>query len=1151
MSELKEFNIDEFEIGKNLYIEASAGTGKTYTIELLVEKMLQNNIPLSKILIVTYTDKAAGELCDRIRKKIISCLENDSNNSIFTTALQEVGNAQIFTFHSFCQNVLNNFAYETKSSLNLELVNDNNIEDIVDRFIRDKWQKLDDFQELLKYEDFKINDLKSECINAVNRYNLFINLSIEDLKIKDSDRKSLEQKFVLSHFRELIDEWQNYKKNNNLISFSDMINLVHENVCGMNNKNSLVERLRESYRYAIIDEFQDTNQKQWDIFSKIFLEKEDNGLSRSLTFARNDDSENGCLHDFNNKIKNNIIVVGDPKQSVFSFQGAEIEVYKKAIDEIRNGRRLSTNYRSSKSMIEACNEIFSGKKDNFFGDSEIEFNRSEYPCSENIDINNSFLNGEIIEPIWLANPSDGLEYAKYAVSKMVECLKCNENGKTALQIYDKNENQKRSVKFSDFAVLARTRTEMPFIEDEMRKVGIPFYRYKDNTLFNGKECKEWIAILSLLDVPDFASYNRKILNQALLTDFFCVELDNVESEEYVNPTKEPMNHILEWRKLSEKRLWAELKERIFEDTKIDEFLSKKSKSSSLIKIEQIANYIFDYLFNHKVSIEEMIKHLNGLASKTEEADSEEDLVENNNDLDAVRIMTIFASKGLEFPIVIMAGSLKQINNKIKGPFVYNNEGLIELGFKKSLYNLELFTEWRRLIYVAYTRAKYILILPDFSQKSRGPWSGKTNFSFLRERIPNIRKEYFVRKEVSSYKLDEAKIIVKDFIEKNRIKENNSSTSEEADKQKHQITNLQKSLPSLSTYQLSYSSISSNLKGKYETFSNNKNYSSFEQSSLRASERGVAIQNLDSFSEENTVSEDFGRLDKDDSIDDNLNENESYILEKFKNIDNPENIIKACSNYSSNIKNENDSTDNYPKGARLGNAIHEIFELICFENFGKLNEKDIYNNPELNNLIIECFEKQSLPIKNNKNWQKITAQIVWNTLNADLPIIRGNEIIDGKTFKLKSLSDNARKSEMEFLFGMDGLEAKTLNNLCKGFIDLLFVRKENGIDYYSILDWKSDYMSEESYSDGEALAEKVDKEYTVQRVLYSYLLIKWLKQFYKELTEEDIFEQHFGGIYYVFVRGCKADCSNGIYAQTWKSYEALEESYKKLMKELSE
>ena len=643
MTELKDFDINEFEIGQNLYIEASAGTGKTYTIELLVEKMLQKKIPLSKILIVTYTEKATGELRDRIRKKIISCLENDPNNSIFTKALQEVGNAQIFTFHSFCQNILNNFAYETKSSLNLELVNDNNIEDIVDRFIRDKWQKISDFKKLLCFSDFKLDDLKSECINAVNQYNLYINLNIEEIKIKDNDndRKSLEQKFVLSHFRELIDEWQNYKKNNNLISFADMINLVHENVC--KNNSILVERLRNAYRYAIIDEFQDTNQKQWDIFKNVFLVND----------------------------TNNIIVVGDPKQSIFSFQGAEIEVYKKAINEIEigngKGRRLSTNYRSSDSMIEACNVIFKGEKDNFFGDSGIEFSNSNFP--KNIgdnDNNKALLNNEEIEPIWLAEPSDGLEYAKYAVSKMVECLKYDENGKTALQIYDKNKNQMRSVKFSDFAVLTRTRPEMLFIEDEMRKIGIPFYRYKDASLFDGRECKEWISLLMLLDTPDFASYNRRILNQALLTDFFGIELDNVESEEYVIPTKEPMNHILEWRKLSEKRLWAELKERIFEDTKIDEFLSKKTKSSSLVKIRQIANYIFDYLFNHKVSIEEMIKHLNGLASKTEETDSEGELVENANDFDAVRIMTIFASKGLEFPIVIMAGSLKKINNKIKG-----------------------------------------------------------------------------------------------------------------------------------------------------------------------------------------------------------------------------------------------------------------------------------------------------------------------------------------------------------------------------------------------------------------------------------------------------------------------------------------------------
>ena len=200
MSELEKLNLDEFEIdkfiiGQNLYIEASAGTGKTYTIELLVEKMLQNDIPLSKILIVTYTEKATSELRERIRNKIISCLENNPNSLIFTKALQEVGNAQIFTIHSFCQNILNNYAYEAKSSLNLELVNDDNIDKLVDKFIRDEWQNKEDFQYLLNVNNFKISDLKSEVINAVKKFNLFTGLEIEEISFgkEENDINSLRQ----------------------------------------------------------------------------------------------------------------------------------------------------------------------------------------------------------------------------------------------------------------------------------------------------------------------------------------------------------------------------------------------------------------------------------------------------------------------------------------------------------------------------------------------------------------------------------------------------------------------------------------------------------------------------------------------------------------------------------------------------------------------------------------------------------------------------------------------------------------------------------------------------------------------------------------------------------------------------------------------
>lgn len=180
----------------------------------------------------------------------------------------------------------------------------------------------------------------------------------------------------------------------------------------------------------------------------------------------------------------------------------------------------------------------------------------------------------------------------------------------------------------------------------------------------------------------------------------------------------------------------------------------------------------------------------------------------------------------------------------------------------------------------------------------------------------------------------------------------------------------------------------------------------------------------------------------------------------------------------------------------------------------------------------------------------TSKRIWHTLNAKLPEIKGNKF-SGNSFKLNSLSEDKRKAEMEFNLNADGggKYKNLLRHLCKGFIDLLFVRGE----YYSILDWKSDVLKypeeadedKNAYSDIEIITRKVDEEYSIQRVLYSYCLIKWLKQFYSKHSEEEIFEQHFGGIYYVFVRGCHAGSSNGVYAQTWNSFKDLEDSFNKI------
>ena len=759
------FNIDDFHFGNNLYIDASAGTGKTYTIQQLVAKLVRGEkghagIPLSKILIVTYTDKATGELRDRIRQKMEDCLAEE-NLECYREALQNIHTAPIFTIHSFCQKVLHDFAYEANSSFNLDVVSDDGIETLIQRLIRDKWSFEATFMEMLNGPDFKMdlfvknfvnaarymmqnreakcfspdynslddilrwypgaqnawevlvknknataehklktktNILKlSDFIEAIKTYDgtdkLFpgrtfnknwqgiwksdaLNeavdffFAIQKLDLQKADLKKY-QEFIFDHVSEVAELWQKEKSKGKSQSFSDMINGVHDSV--MNGNGSLVQKLRETYRYAIIDEFQDTNQLQWDIFRTIFLDAPEN----------------------------NIVVVGDPKQSIFSFQGADVGVYRRAIAEIgkTKGRKLSINNRSSDDIIKACNKLFQEEffPNNDFTDSDVPPDERKKAAPE--------LNGNPTAPLWISDISDEFEFADFAVRKITECCAPSDKDptKTAMQVFDKDKKVLRNVRFSDFAILSRTRSEMSALENAMAQIGIPYTRYKDTNLFYGKECAHWISLLKALDAPDFSSWNRKFLNEALITDFFRVPLEKVEDESFVRPSGHTLNLFILWRQLVAKGRWAELQESIYQETEIDKYLSTPATLQQLAKIKQIGSYIFDFLYNNQVSLEEVIKHLQGLANASEDVDDADgNLVAKGSDFDAVRLMTIHASKGLAFPVTIITGGLRgDSNRKEREPFSFNLKNEKYIGFdtavSRETSKKENHEEWRRLM----------------------------------------------------------------------------------------------------------------------------------------------------------------------------------------------------------------------------------------------------------------------------------------------------------------------------------------------------------------------------------------------------------------------------------------------------------------------
>lgn len=1228
-------NNSVFDPSQSMFIEASAGTGKTYTIQQIVARLICDGTKLDQILIVTYTEKAAGELKDRIRKKIKEVLDNkhlvkdvgdelgNEKLALFETALRELDGAQIFTIHSFCQKTLKTYAYDAWRPFDMQLVDDALVKNILQRKIRDEWPNDPEFQTLLRcYENAEdnadnteskglktvIEDIENILSNAISKYYLdhegnerIINISKSDEELKeyakvrdcndllkinefniifntlkthinyylskptskpgkrtvqamielitnwkspetlisgypsaykqdwnwpdelaDAYTKLLEIKERLANSRntykiyrncflyhqlpKLYLEWRKEKLDHKLESYQDMITVVHQAIV-LDRDNTLKEELRKTYAYAIIDEFQDTNRLQWDIFKTLFFEDTDQ-----------------------NRVPDHaIFVVGDPKQSIYAFQGADLTVYEEATQTIGNGKRLSTNYRSTNEIIEACNCLFDSEKGSeFFGD----FSGSASPQPPKAQTEFDHIPSK---PVWLSK--DRIredEFAKLAAQKIVECCTKTPDGNTRLRVFDKqNATQLRDVSFKDFAILARTRTEFPPIESELKKLGIPFTRYKDDNLFNSRECMQWIALFKAIDAEDFTAYNRRLLSEALLTDFFPAietgrridcglhntsvitqrrKLLSVIEKAYDDPQCKERLQIAKYHALARKFRWAEMLECIYRESHIETQTARDlSKLQSLAKFQQIGNYSIEYLYAHRCTLKELVKHLNNLMKNAEQtSDKDGNLVARNTDFDAVQLMTIHASKGLEFPIVIGVAGFKGYNIQAKGPYTYHEHNDKYLGFNdiaKNNQKGEDILEWHRLFYVAYTRASALMVLPRY------PLTKYKDNEFLVNSLSAFAKQdnFWAEITLSAQPRSELKAEVLNILNTNSQSANQCDMALQV-QQKAAIQALQNSLGKKSLIQHSYSTLADKVQLK------------------KVDPDPEAIDSNGKSTDRASDGEEPG-------------EEALYRLEP--NVDlHPKHICHEC-DYQPGCDAISDA--DYPKGKQLGNAIHEVFEMMDFTK-AQSSLSEFQDDPEVNDLIERTYAKYGLTLSNHPSWRTVTSEFVWKTLNAKLPAIEGGNDAHCP-FSLKDLKEDEHFAEVEFFLEgaliRDNNILETGEYFSKGFMDLIFVRELNGTKRYAILDWKSDRMECDEYAQPKALKTKVDREYAVQRVLYAYCLIKWLKQFYRELSESEIFERHFGGIYYAFVRGTASNTSNGIYAQTWDSYQTLENSYKSL------
>ena len=633
-----------------LMVIAGAGSGKTRVLTYRIVHLLKHNISPFSILALTFTNKAAKEMRNRIEtivgKTIASSLWMGTFHSVFSRILriesQKLNYPQNFTI------------YDTEDSKSL-------IRSIIKELNLDK----DHYKVSVILN--RISSLKNNFITSKN-YSNYNELVQTDKIAKRPD------------FERIYRIYDQRCVKASAMDFDDLlINTYHL----LNNFPDAILKYQNKFQYILIDEYQDTNHVQYLIIKKLAA------------------------------LNENICVVGDDAQSIYSFRGAKIENilnFKNDYPDYQS-YKLEQNYRSTSTIVETANSL-------------IGYNENQ-----------------IKKTVWTENE----------VGEKIVICKCgsdsDEGRLVANTIFEIKHREQVFPK--DFAVLYRTNAQSRSIEEALRKQNIPYKIYGGLSFYQRKEIKDILAYCRLTINPNDEEAFKRIINYpGRGIGNTTVQKLIVTSNNFNISIWELINNLNKYDHKINKGTCTKIQDFI---TLINSFISQKDNQDAYFLTEHIAKSsgIFNDLYNDKspegVSRFENIQELlNGLKDFCE--NNEDNLLANymrdvalltnqdnekKEDFDKVTLMTVHAAKGLEFPYVFVVGLEQNLFPSLLA--------------SDSQENLE---EERRLFYVAITRAEKRLFLSYTSNRFK--W-GNYIFCEPSQFLNEIDEKFVINKEVESKK----------------------------------------------------------------------------------------------------------------------------------------------------------------------------------------------------------------------------------------------------------------------------------------------------------------------------------------------------------------------------------------------------------------
>ena len=621
---------------------AGAGSGKTRVLTERIVNLINNGVSPNNILAITFTNKAANEMRERVRIRI-----GEVSYKIF-----------IGTFHSFGLRVLR----ENYEALGYQ----KNI-NILDR---------DDMNSIIKKQ---IKELNFENEKYDYRY------VVDKISSAKNDEVSPEEfsKLFLSDYDYGIDKiYANYQKilkKNNSVDFDDLLTLPLEL---FDKRKDILDNYQEHYKYILVDEYQDTNKIQYKLCKML-----------------------------SNKYKN-IFVVGDIDQSIFSWRKADYEnilLFEKDYKDTRT-IFLEENYRSTNNILKVANSV----------------------------IKNNTMRKE--KNLW-SSKGDG-EKVTY-----IRCSDENEEASKVVKIV--KELLDKDYNYSDFAVLYRTNAQSRKLEEEFLKENIPYKVFGSYFFYGRREIKDLISYLNVIYNKNDDISLERIINvpkrgigsktiDKLKTEAFLENkslLDTISSGKELEFKKVILDLIEDSKNMS----LTELVENILVKTGIRKSLEESKSLDDEIRLENLEEFKSITESSEENGIYDLGDFLENISLVS-------DIGQYNTNDDAVTLMTLHSSKGLEFRVVFIVGMEEGIFPHIR-----------------SLGNIKELEEERRLCYVGITRAEEKLYLLNAKRRMI---FGKTTENIPSRFINEIEKELLdVQEELS---LHEGMITKKMF---NMYKEN--------------------------------------------------------------------------------------------------------------------------------------------------------------------------------------------------------------------------------------------------------------------------------------------------------------------------------------------------------------------------------------------